>query len=60
SQPVCLSAADVNADGGLDIGDAVGMLDALFGSWTPPSPYPVCGVPATGSDLPCATSSCAD
>ncbi len=41
----CRDVADVNADGVLDVSDAVGVLSYLFGDGQqPPAPFPGCGV----------------
>ncbi len=41
----CLSAADVNGDGGIDAADPIFLLSFIFvGGATPPAPHPGCGL----------------
>jgi hypothetical protein len=39
----CLDAGDANADGGLNIADAITLLNSLFASPAPPLPFPNAG-----------------
>ena len=55
--PACLTAADVNADGAIDIADPVSALGVLFNNAAPPSsPHPNCG--ASLAPLGCSDSAC--
>lgn len=51
----CLSACDCNDSGGLDISDAICILEGLFGMpASPPSaPHPLCGTDPTPDTLTC-------
>ena len=50
----CLAAADVDADGELDLSDAIRILTFLFsGGEAPAEPFPVCGVGFDPLAVPC-------
>jgi hypothetical protein len=49
----CHDAADVDDGGSINIGDAVGLLYAMFGgTFTIAPPYPACGLDPTRDELP--------
>ena len=55
----CRSAGDVNDDGEVNIGDAIGLLEWGFSSGPlPPEPFPVCGTETTSDALDCLMSAC--
>ena len=55
----CDDACDANDDGGLDLGDAIYLLGAIFsGGDDPPAPHPGCGLDPTPDGLGCASSPC--
>jgi len=48
----CEAAGDVNADGQLDVGDAIALLNYLFlGHEAPECPFPDCDATGRPSDL---------
>ena len=50
----CEDSADVNDDGGLNLTDAVYLLNHLFrGQTEPPAPFPEAGVDPTEDELDC-------
>jgi len=50
----CFKRADCNADGKLNIADAVGLLGYLFaGAAPPPEPFKTCGEDPTRDALDC-------
>ena len=50
----CLSASDTDADGNLDLSDAIRLLTFLFsGGDAPEVPYPDCGIGLDPLLLPC-------
>ena len=52
--PECLSTADVNDDGDVELVDALALLNYLFAGGAPPSgPFPDCGVDPTPDSLVC-------
>ena len=55
-EPPCLSAADTNDDGRLNIADAIRLLSYLFAAGDTPLPEPFldCGYDPTDDDLFCA------
>jgi hypothetical protein len=59
--PLCLDAADVDDDGGIDTQDASYLSDYLTGGGPePPAPFPECGVDPTGDELGCTESPCTE
>ena len=55
----CASAADVNADGTLNIADAVTILNYGFaGGPPPPAPFPNCGLETISTTLTCDQTGC--
>ncbi len=55
----CRDAADANDDGGVSLGDAVFLLEAIF-TGGPDIPHPsACGTDPTEDDLDCAKEACA-
>ncbi|MBN1442419.1 MAG: DUF2271 domain-containing protein [Planctomycetes bacterium] len=57
SGPACLSAADSNDDGSVDVSDAVTLLVHLFLDARPlPEPYAACGQDPSPDDLLCMES----
>ena len=58
---VCVDAADVNDDSGVNITDAISCLGFLFnGGVEPRSPFPDCGEDPTADSLECATQGACD
>jgi len=60
-EPPCLAACDANADGGLDVSDAIYWLNfQVLGGPAPEPPFPNCGPTSLSSDLAlgCANPSC--
>jgi hypothetical protein len=60
SVPACLRACDSNGDDGVNLADAVFLLDLLFtnGSSPPPEPYPDCGQALQVGALDCGVQQC--
>ena len=59
SAPSCFAAADANADGGVDLGDAIYTLSNQFlGGPGPVAPFPECGVSENPNELQCESSRC--
>ena len=56
-KPRCSKAADVDDNGKLNVGDAVGILRHLFRGAGPfPTPFPGCGVDETPDALDCVST----